>query len=515
MPLSTSISLTPSVQNQITSAASVRSVDSIVLSAIAQVISGGRQFFSDNSLVVNSIGGVGVMGVSKNVAQALGYDAELEDQNIQAGAAYMAELLKTFTGNYPYAVAAYFSGTAPVFQYNGVPPSASTQAFVYNVTNLAQRAGSYSMTMKNTLENQTVADPSKPATTTGQLVTPVGQSIDPKDTTKANSGVPVVQIDTGLDETPWFTKAADGSLVTGNPRIRGSVQPVSFMIYLDRARQTYLHDPSDNTPIVLQLNTSIKTFELQSKHVFNRTPSRTGMHITFWGMQPDLINGTGSTGVFMNQFGLTDFFSVATITDDVKQLVTNGFSRSFKPVPKVANTGTTGEVFTAAVSGNDTTFNLIVNNQTTDPNAAFRVAAQDAFMEFMKLFQMNGNIWFFNQNYKGSYTGQQQQNVSAWSESTGASSLEQVARNNDVMTRGFVAMRYKNNVYLGYFKSLQWTQDAEKPFSWDFSFVFQVERTISALYWPNPAVSQFGSALRQTAGAAPQPTTSNVNGIIA
>jgi hypothetical protein len=39
-------------------------------------------------------------------------------------------------------------------------------------------------------------------------------------------------------------------------------------------------------------------------------------------------------------------------------------------------------------------------------------------------------------------------------------------------------------VYLGYFKSLTWAMDAATPFAWAFNFVFQVEKTYSALYFP-------------------------------
>jgi hypothetical protein len=311
------------------------------------------------------------------------------------------------------------------------------------------------------------------------------------------------QIDYGLDETPWYDMIGDGRLITGNLHIRQTVQPVSFVVYLNRSQDQLLHNPATGKPIVLQLNTSITSFELQSKHVYTRTPSRTGMHITFWGMQPDLITGTGSTGVFMNQFGITDFFSVANVTDDVKQLVQSGFARTFAGNINGVSSGTsTGavQVFNVTNAQADN----IISKISVDPKTAFRVAAQDAFIEFLKLFQMNGNVYFRSLNYKGSYTGQDQQNFNAWSEKTGATSFEQVARNNDVMTRGFVAMRYRNNIYLGYFKSLSWTQDADKPFSWDFNFVFQVERTVTSLNWPNAGVTQF----------VPQVTTLPIEGTI-
>jgi len=47
-----------------------------------------------------------------------------------------------------------------------------------------------------------------------------------------------------------------------------------------------------------------------------------------------------------------------------------------------------------------------------------------------------------------------------------------------------VVMQFRNFVYEGYFKSLTWTMDASNPFRWDFSFTFQVERTVGRDYIP-------------------------------
>jgi hypothetical protein len=264
---------------------------------------------------------------------------------------------------------------------------------------------------------------------------------------------PALQIDTGLDANPWYN---DRSLVTGNSRIRSSVQPVSFTVYLDQYRLGQrLHSPKDNTPIQVQLNCSLREITIESKHIVNRVPSRTGMHITMWGMAPDLITGAGSTGVFMNQAGITDLFSTT------------------KSPAGMANTG-------VAVNG--------ANKGMFDPSEAYRVAAQDAFMEFMKLFQMNGVTWF-HRDYQAYQSPRNSTQVddNAWSQVAGASTAQQNARNNDVLNRGYISMNYKNNQFFGYFKSLSWTQDAEKPFSWDFNFVFQVERTFTALYYPSSA----------------------------
>jgi len=342
--MTTYISLPPNVQNQITSFAQQYSVDGLVASAIAQVMSGGQQFYSDNSLVVTPYG-VGVMGIS--AANASGFDVTEENSNIEAGIAYVAELLQVFIGNYPLALAAYVTSPLAVQTSNGVPLVAPIQNFVYQVSTLAAQAGSSSVSGLYAIRNQSSADPTKAATQAGNIIDPATKGINygsgtvqltaDQLSTLQNSINPQLQVpDATLSATAWY---ADTGLVTGNPRIRASVQPVSFIVFLDRNDSSQVlsvpnvnnQSPGSAQPIEIQLNTSLTTFEIGSKHVFNRTPSRTGMHITLWGMEPDLITGTGTTGVFMNQFGLTDFMSTAGLPDDALQLVTRGFSTSFSP----------------------------------------------------------------------------------------------------------------------------------------------------------------------------------------
>lgn len=506
--MTTSIMLSPEVQGLITSFAEVNSVDPTVVAAITAVVSGGNQNNLDGSLFVSPTG-VGIMGVSLAIGATMNLDVTNAQENIQAGVQYLAQMLKTFAGNYTFAAAAYYSSPASVFHFNGVPAFAPAQNFVYNVSTLANTAGSNKMSLSTALRSQSQIDPEEPPSLTSILTTPgasqqaqgsdyylgsiIGAYSPNAGSDVFNSLTTSLQIaDDSLRNQPWFQ---DNGLVTGNPNVRNKVQPVSFVVYLDQQLGQQLRVPDSSgtpngAPVELQLNTSLSQFSLTSRHVYNRTPSRTGMHITFWGMQPDLITGNGSTGVFMNQFGLTDFFSVANITPDVAELISSGFTHSFKStVSGTQNTtGSTGAVFNNAVVGNNQTASQAINNlQLNKPLEALRVAAQDAFVEFMKLFQMNGNRWFYTPNYSGSTTGQDQMAPNAYSPQTGVTSFMQHARNNDVMSRGYVAMKWRNNVYLGYFKTLNWTQTADKPFSWDFDFTFQVERTYSALYTVNSA----------------------------
>jgi hypothetical protein len=491
MPLSTTIMLPPDVQAQITSTAGMYGVDPFVASALATVLSGGVQMNPDGSPYVSNYG-VGIMGIPAAIGTALGFDVTIESENISAGVLYLSLLVQQFVGKYQLAIAAYITSPNTVLTSNGIPPLPNVQNVVYNITMLASNAGSTLMSMTRTFQSQTTADPEPNTGTTqnyigsqtvGQNGTAPGQASASANAALLSQSLnPSLQIDDGLSEKAWYNNKF---LITGNPKVRQQVQPVTFMVYLDRNQKQTLHVPNTTQPIILQLNCSMKDFSLQSKHIYNRTPSRTGMHVTFWGMQADILQGTCTTGVFMNQFGLTDYMSTAQVPSSVQQQVRQVFYHNATTNPNAGRSA--------------------LDSSLINIPEALRVAAQDAFMEFLKLFQMNGNIWFHTENYQGVMTEQEQQSFNAWSPKTGASSFQQHSRNNDVMSRGFVAMRYRNNIFLGYFKNLSWTQDASKPFSWDFNFSFQVEKTYTAVYWPSASGSTTVSG-GFTENGAPPPT---------
>jgi Transglycosylase SLT domain len=444
------LTLSPTTVSSLQGYSNQYGVDPNVVLAMAQVESGG-----DNS-AVSPTGAQGIMQLEPSTFYGMGYtDISDPQQNMQAGVQYFSQQVAANNGDYTLALAAYNAGPGAVSQYDGVPPFPETQNYVTNVSGIAQSLGSTSVNSQSTIST------SSPSSTL----------LSPQSTTTAyapeaadsSSLISPLQIDSGLNVTAWFN---DPTLVTGNPQVRKQVQPVSFTVYLTRDTGQQLVNPSTNTPIVLQLNTSLKDFHLQSKHVFTRTPSRTGMHITMWGMEMDFIQGSGTTGVFMNRFGLADFWSMSQVSAYVQQVVESSF-------------------------GGD--FSTIVAQGASNPNSAFRVAAQDAFVEFMKLFQMNGNVWYYNSNYSTTSSGNQlaisstqdQSQPTGWSSQSGTSGFGRRARNNDVMSRGYVAMKFRNSVYLGYFKSLSFDLRADKPYTWDFNFVFQVEKTFTTLYYPS------------------------------
>ena len=344
---------------------------------------------------------------------------------------------------------------------------------------------------------------------------------------------PDVVVQAGLDETPWYS---DKDLVTGNPRVRGSVEPVVFEVML-KGRDEYILSSSgrkgDTTvpgaPIQVQLNASLKSINTTMKHVYTPKRTRTGWHITMWGMQADLIEGTCTTGVFMNQLGLTDFFSTSALSNEVTQVVASGFrsvsqGEGSYPLVGIPIPQTFTDVITDPATGQEytdstqlyTNYRLggqqassvqsaVVTEQNADqlqrllntasghdPAKAFRVAAQDAFQEFLSLFKNNGIVWFntLSQPIGAKSQGSQvseQVGVDEWSPQTALSATSMNARNNDVMTRGSIIMKLKGTTYLGYFKSLNWQMDAANPFQWTFSFVFQVEKTLGYIFTPASA----------------------------
>ncbi len=291
---------------------------------------------------------------------------------------------------------------------------------------------------------------------------------------------PSVVLMKGLDEKAWFN---DSGMVIGNRAGRSGVTPVSFTVVLDDNSGPFLLCDKGRlgNPVQIQLECNLHDVDIAMKHVYFKKQSRTGFHITMWGMQADVISGKGSTGVMMNQLGLTDFMSVSNATQDLIQLVTSGFQASSESAGSYPVTNNSGVVLDESPD----VFTHTVQTKTNTLPSSFRVAAQDAFQEFLSLFKMNGVVWFPGGDPVNNLPNRDQQGTAAWSSSLGTTSSQAHGRNNDVMSRGSVIMSLEGVSYQGYFKSLSWTQDAADPYQWHFNFVFQVERTSTLLYYPS------------------------------
>ena len=120
----------PELSRTIHAAAAKYAVDPKLISAVAEVESGGNQS------AVSPAGAVGVMQLMPETAAGLGVNPYDMKSNVEGGTKYLREMLDTFDGDVKKAVAAYNAGPNAVKAYGGVPPYAETQNYVNNVLDI-------------------------------------------------------------------------------------------------------------------------------------------------------------------------------------------------------------------------------------------------------------------------------------------------------------------------------------------------------------------------------------------
>jgi soluble lytic murein transglycosylase-like protein len=86
-----------------------------------------------NPKAVSPKGAIGVMQLMPDTARRLGADPHDTEQNIDAGAKLLRELLQKYDGDVVKALAAYNAGEAAVDRFQGVPPYSETQHYVNKV----------------------------------------------------------------------------------------------------------------------------------------------------------------------------------------------------------------------------------------------------------------------------------------------------------------------------------------------------------------------------------------------
>ena len=82
---------------------------------------------------VSPKGAIGVMQLMPDTARTLGVDPTDPEQNIEAGARLLRELLLKYGGDVTKALAAYNAGEKAVDRYQGLPPYSETQHYVNKV----------------------------------------------------------------------------------------------------------------------------------------------------------------------------------------------------------------------------------------------------------------------------------------------------------------------------------------------------------------------------------------------
>ena len=120
----------PELTRLIHAAAQKYAVDPKLVSAVAEVESGGNQD------AVSPAGAVGVMQLMPDTAAGLGVNPYNMQGNVEGGTKYLREMLDTFGGDVKKAVAAYNAGPNAVKAYGGVPPYAETQNYVTSVLDI-------------------------------------------------------------------------------------------------------------------------------------------------------------------------------------------------------------------------------------------------------------------------------------------------------------------------------------------------------------------------------------------
>jgi soluble lytic murein transglycosylase-like protein len=91
---------------------------------------------AESGYQVNAVspkGAIGLMQLMPATARQFGADPRNPEQNVDAGARYLRDLLLKYDNHAYHALAAYNAGPGAVDKYHGVPPYAETHQYILNV----------------------------------------------------------------------------------------------------------------------------------------------------------------------------------------------------------------------------------------------------------------------------------------------------------------------------------------------------------------------------------------------
>ena len=117
------------LQELLDTAADKAGLPAAIVHSVAKNESGFRQD------AVSRKGAIGLMQLMPATAASLQADPNNPQENAEAGARYLRDLLIKYDGDVPKALAAYNAGPGAVDKYNGVPPYPETRSYVNRVIN--------------------------------------------------------------------------------------------------------------------------------------------------------------------------------------------------------------------------------------------------------------------------------------------------------------------------------------------------------------------------------------------
>ena len=118
----------PHIERAIAAVAERHGLDPALVQAVITAESGSR------SDAVSDKGAIGLMQILPETAALMGYPAAADPgTNLEAGCAYLGQLMEMFGGDAELALAGYNAGPGMVRQWGTVPPFHETRAFVARV----------------------------------------------------------------------------------------------------------------------------------------------------------------------------------------------------------------------------------------------------------------------------------------------------------------------------------------------------------------------------------------------
>lgn len=108
-----------------------------LLGALVRAESGGQ------TNIRSGAGAIGLTQLMPMTARGLGVNPNDPRQNLEGGAKYLAQQLRTFNGDVNKALAAYNAGPGAVKKYGGIPPYKETQTYVKRLTGYWKESSRY------------------------------------------------------------------------------------------------------------------------------------------------------------------------------------------------------------------------------------------------------------------------------------------------------------------------------------------------------------------------------------